>query len=107
MSDSWGGTRELWHMMLAQRGYVVISVDGRGSAWRGRDFRKITQYRLGMHETQDQIDAAKWIGTQRWADPSRIGIWGWSFGGSMTFLSDSPSRQSRTGGCTTRSAPSE
>ena len=87
VSDAWGGTRELWHMMLAQRGYVVVSVDSRGSAWRGRDFRKITQYRLGMHETQDQIDAAKWIGAQRWADASRVGIWGWSFGGYMTAMS--------------------
>ena len=86
VSDAWGGSRELWHMMLAQRGYVVVSVDGRGSAWRGRDFRKITQYRLGMRETQDQIDAAKWIGAQRWADASRIGIWGWSFGGYMAAM---------------------
>jgi dipeptidyl-peptidase-4 len=87
VNDSWGGTRTLWHMLLAQRGYVVVSVDGRGSAWRGRDFRKITQYHLGRNETRDQIDAAKWLGTQRWADASRIGIWGWSYGGYMTAMS--------------------
>jgi dipeptidyl-peptidase-4 len=87
VNDSWGGTRELWHMLLAQRGYVVVSVDNRGAAWRGRDFRKITQYHLGMHESRDQIDAAKWLGTQRWADASRIGIWGWSYGGFMTAMS--------------------
>jgi dipeptidyl-peptidase-4 len=87
VNDSWGGTRELWHMLLAQRGYVVVSVDNRGAAWRGRDFRKITQYHLGKYESQDQIDAAKWLGTQRWADASRIGIWGWSYGGYMTAMS--------------------
>jgi dipeptidyl-peptidase 4 len=87
VNDSWGGTRELWHMLLAQRGYVVVSVDNRGAAWRGRDFRKITQYHLGRYEAQDQIDAAKWLGAQKWADASRIGIWGWSYGGYMTAMS--------------------
>ena len=86
VNDAWGGTRELWHMLLAQRGYVVVSVDNRGAAWRGRDFRKITEHHLGRYESQDQIDAAKWLGTQRWADASRIGIWGWSYGGYMTAL---------------------
>jgi len=86
VSDAWGGTRYLWHQMLAQQGYVVVSVDGRGSAWRGRDFRKVTQLRLGKYESQDQIDAAKWIGSQPWADEKRIAIWGWSYGGYMTAL---------------------
>jgi dipeptidyl-peptidase-4 len=87
VSDAWGGTRMLWHHMLAQQGYVVVCVDNRGAAWRGRDFRKTTQYRLGVKESQDQIDAAKWIGRQRWADAGRIGIWGWSYGGFMSSLS--------------------
>ncbi len=86
VNDAWGGADELWHQSLAQQGYVVMVVDNRGSAWRGRDFRKTTQLRLGIKESQDQIDAAKWIGRQSWGDASRIGIWGWSFGGSMTFL---------------------
>ncbi len=86
VNDSWGGSRELWHMLLAQRGYVVVSVDNRGAAWRGRDFRKITEHHLGRYESRDQIDAAKWLGTQRWVDASRIGIWGWSYGGYMTAL---------------------
>lgn len=85
--DAWGGTRYLWHLMLAQRGYVVVAVDNRGAAWRGRDFRKVTQLRLGVLEARDQVAAAKWIGTQRWADASRIGIWGWSFGGYLTTMS--------------------
>ena len=86
VSDAWGGTRQLWHQSLAQQGYVVVVVDNRGAAWRGRDFRKTTQYRLGLKESQDQIDAAKWIGRQSWGDASRIGIWGWSYGGYMSSL---------------------
>jgi dipeptidyl-peptidase-4 len=87
VNDAWGGQRYLWHQLLAQRGYVVLVVDGRGSAWRGRAFRKVTQYALGVRESQDQIDAAKWIGRQPWGDPARVGIWGWSYGGYMTAMS--------------------
>jgi dipeptidyl-peptidase-4 len=87
VSDAWGGTRALWHQSLTQQGYVVMVVDNRGSAWRGSAFRKATQLQLGLKESQDQIDAARWIGRQSWGDASRIGIWGWSFGGSMSFLS--------------------
>jgi dipeptidyl-peptidase-4 len=87
VTDAWGGTRYLWHQSLAQQGYVVVCVDNRGSAWRGRDFRKTTQLNLGVKESQDQIDAAKWIGRQSWADAGRIGIWGWSYGGFMSSLS--------------------
>jgi dipeptidyl-peptidase-4 len=86
VNDAWGGTRYLWHQMLAQKGYVVVVVDNRGAAWRGRDFRKLTQYQLGVRESQDQIDVAKWIGRQPWADASRVGLWGWSYGGYMTAL---------------------
>lgn len=85
--DQWGGARGLWHRMLTQQGYVVVCVDNRGSSWRGRDFRKTTQYRLGVKESQDQIDAARWIGQQSWGDASRVGIWGWSYGGFMSSLS--------------------
>lgn len=83
VNDAWGGSRQLWFRMLAQEGYVVMAVDNRGAAWRGRDFRKVTQNRLGVLESQDQIDVARWLGTQSWADPARIGIWGWSYGGFM------------------------
>lgn len=86
VSDAWGGNRLLWHQSLAQQGYVVVCVDNRGAAWRGRDFRKTTQYTLGVKESQDQMDAAKWIGRQGWADAGRIGIWGWSYGGFMSAL---------------------
>jgi dipeptidyl-peptidase-4 len=86
VSDAWGSTRYLWHQLMAQRGYVVLVVDNRGAAWRGRDFRKVTQLALGVRESQDQIDAARWAAAQPWADPRRVGLWGWSYGGYVTAL---------------------
>ncbi|MDQ3520062.1 MAG: S9 family peptidase [Gemmatimonadota bacterium] len=86
VTDAFGGTRQLWHQLLAQKGYIVVSADNRGSAWRGRDFRKTTQYNLGKHESADQIDVAKWLAKRSWVDGARIGIWGWSYGGYMSTL---------------------
>jgi dipeptidyl-peptidase-4 len=82
--DSWGGTRYLWHQMLAQRGYVVVTVDNRGTGGRGAAFKKATYLKLGAVETADQLEAARYLATQPWVDGSRIGIWGWSYGGFMT-----------------------
>jgi dipeptidyl-peptidase 4 len=82
--DAWGGSRYLWHQHLAQRGYVVVSVDNRGTGGRGAAFRRATYLRLGIRETEDQVAAAHWLGRQPWVDPARIGIWGWSYGGFMT-----------------------
>jgi dipeptidyl-peptidase-4 len=84
--DAWGGRNYLWHQMLAQMGYVVVSVDNHGAAWRGRAFRKGTQLHLGIKESEDQVEVAKWLGTQPWGDATRIGIWGWSYGGYLTSL---------------------
>lgn len=86
VNDAWGGARYLWHQSLARDGYVVVIVDNRGAAWRGRAFRKITQFQLGLQESQDQIDAAKWLATRSWVDGSRIAMWGWSYGGYMTAM---------------------
>ncbi len=84
--DSWGGTRYLWHQMLAQEGYLVASVDNRGTGSRGRDFKKITYRNLGRYEAADQIAAARYFGSQPFVDEDRIGIWGWSYGGYMSLM---------------------
>jgi dipeptidyl-peptidase-4 len=72
-----------WDYLLAQNGYVIICVDGRGTGCRGEEFRKMTYLQLGKFETLDQIETAKYMGKQSYVDASRIGIWGWSFGGFM------------------------
>jgi dipeptidyl-peptidase-4 len=84
VTDAWGGSRYLWHQHLAQRGYIVVSVDNRGTGGRGRDFKKVTYLNLGERETADQIEAARYLATLPYVDASRLGIWGWSYGGYMT-----------------------
>jgi dipeptidyl-peptidase 4 len=84
VTDSWGGSTYLWHVLLTQRGYVVASVDNRGTGGRGRDWRKIIYGQLGVVETRDQTAAARHVAAQPWADPARLAIWGWSYGGFMT-----------------------
>ncbi len=84
VQNQYDGYMGSWHQMLVQKGYVVVSVDNRGTGGRGRDFRKCTQLQLGKLETEDQIAAARYLGSQSWADPNRIGIWGWSFGGYLS-----------------------
>lgn len=82
--DSWGGSTWLWHAMLTQQGYLVASVDNRGTGARGRDFRKVIYGQMGVIETQDQAAAARTIGRWGYVDSTRIGVWGWSYGGFMT-----------------------
>ncbi len=83
--DSWGGRNLLWHMMLAQQGYLVMCVDNRGTpAPRGRAWRKIFHRRAGIINSQDQANAARAIAKWPYVDSTRIGIWGWSGGGSAT-----------------------
>jgi dipeptidyl-peptidase-4 len=84
--DQWDGRGYLWHQLLAQKGYVVVCVDPRGTGRRGRDFRHVTYGQLGKVETEDQIAAAMWLGKQPWVDRARIGIQGWSYGGYMSSL---------------------
>ncbi|PWA07003.1 S9 family peptidase [Flavobacterium laiguense] len=81
--NQWGSSNEYWFMMLAQQGYIVACVDGRGTGFKGADFKKVTQLQLGKYEVEDQIDAAKVLGNYPYVDKSRIGIFGWSFGGFM------------------------
>ena len=83
--DTWGGRNALWHRMLAQQGYIVASVDNRGTpAPRGRAWRKIIYRKMGVVNSGDQAAAAQAIAKWPFVDSSRIGIWGWSGGGSST-----------------------
>jgi len=84
VTDAWGGPQYLWHQMLAQEGYVVASVDNRGTGGRGAKFMKMTYLHLGRYESADQVAAARWFGRQPFVTADRIGIWGWSYGGYMT-----------------------
>ena len=81
--NAWSSSNDYWFMMLTQQGYIVACVDGRGTGYKGADFKKVTQLELGKYEVEDQIDAAKVIGNYPYVDKSRIGIFGWSFGGFM------------------------
>lgn len=86
VKDAWTGGNYLWFQMLAQKGYIVVCVDNRGTGGRGADFKKVTYANLGKYEIEDQIETAKYLGNLPYVDKSRIGIWGWSFGGYMTSL---------------------
>ncbi len=84
VTDGWGGSNYLWYQMLAQHGYVVASVDNRGTGARGRAWRKIIYKQMGVIETHDQAAAARAVGRFPYVDSTRIGIWGWSYGGFMS-----------------------
>jgi dipeptidyl-peptidase 4 len=84
VANQWNGTNDYWFMMLAQQGYIVACVDGRGTGFKGAEFKKCTYKELGKFEVEDQIDAAKLIGNYSYVDKSRIGIFGWSYGGFMS-----------------------
>ena len=83
VNNDWNGSDDYWFQMLAQQGYIVACVDGRGTGFKGAAFKKVTQKELGKYEVEDQIDAAKVIGNYPYVDKNRIGIWGWSYGGFM------------------------
>jgi dipeptidyl-peptidase-4 len=83
--DGWGGMTYLWHLMLTQKGYVVLSVDNRGTpAPKGRAWRKSIYRQIGILASADQAAALRAVRNWPWVDSTRIGIWGWSGGGSMT-----------------------
>lgn len=86
VNDSWGGSNFYWHQLLAQEGFLVVCVDGRGTGYRGAEFKKCTYLELGKYETEDQIATAKFLGTLPYVDKSRIGVQGWSYGGYMASL---------------------
>lgn len=75
-----------WEYYLATQNYIVVCVDGRGTGARGAEFRKCTYENLNILETKDQVETARYLATQSYVDKDRIGIWGWSFGGTMTLM---------------------
>ncbi|OUS11852.1 S9 family peptidase [Nonlabens dokdonensis] len=84
VANSWYGANDFWYSMLANQGYVVVCVDGRGTGYKGADFKKVTQKELGKYEVEDQIAAARKLGEMNYIDANRVGIWGWSYGGFMS-----------------------
>lgn len=84
VNNEWHSTDDYWFMMLSQQGYIVACVDGRGTGYKGAAFKKVTYKELGKYEVEDQIDAAKVFGKYNYVDASRIGIFGWSYGGFMS-----------------------
>lgn len=86
VTNSWGGSRDFWHHHLAAEGYIVVSIDNRGTGARGKKFKDLTYANLGKIETEDQIAGAKYLEAMPFVDSSRIGIWGWSYGGYMSSL---------------------
>jgi dipeptidyl-peptidase-4 len=84
--DTWKGQNYWWFQMLSQQGYLIACVDNRGTGARGEEFKKQTYLKLGDLETQDQIEAARYLADLPYTDASRIGIFGWSYGGYMSSL---------------------
>lgn len=81
--NEWGGFREQWFRFLTEKGYIIACVDNRGTGGKGADFKKSTYLNLGKLETEDQINVASYFGKQTYIDSTRIGIFGWSYGGFM------------------------
>ena len=84
VANNWLDANDMWFMMLSQQGFIIACVDGRGTGFKGANFKKCTQKELGKLEVEDQIDAAKVLGSYTYVDKSRIGIFGWSYGGFMS-----------------------
>lgn len=86
VKNDWDSRDFFWYQTLVQKGYIIVSVDGRGTGGRGTAFRTSTYAQLGKLETEDRIAAARYLKTLPYVDPNRVGIWGWSYGGYMTAL---------------------
>ncbi len=83
VSNSWMGGNDYWYQLLQAKGYVIACVDGRGTGFKGRDFKKSTYLQLVRYESDDQIAAAEKLSELPYIDEDRTAIWGWSFGGDM------------------------
>ncbi|MBK5192182.1 MAG: S9 family peptidase [Flavobacteriaceae bacterium] len=84
VSNTYFNSNDYWYQLLADEGYIIVSVDGRGTGFKGAAFKKVTQNELGKYELEDQIEAAKKLGALEYIDQDQIGIWGWSYGGFMS-----------------------
>jgi len=82
--NAWGGNTALWNQSMAQKGYIIFSLDNRGSAGRGHLFEEPIHYNLGAVELADQREGVAYLKSLPFVDGERIGIWGWSYGGTMT-----------------------
>lgn len=96
VTNSWSagsmGQGGAFDSYLAQEGFIVVSVDGRGTGGRGSEFEKCTYLNLGNLESKDQVETALYVGSLPYVDKNRIGIWGWSYGGFNTLMSMSEGR---------------
>ncbi|MEO9851982.1 MAG: S9 family peptidase [Reichenbachiella sp.] len=86
VKNEWQGRHFMWHQLLAQKGYIVVAVDCRGTGGKSVDFKKMTYMNMGKLEAEDQVAVAKYLGTLPFVDKDRIGIWGWSYGGYISSL---------------------
>lgn len=86
VNNAFDGRDYFWHQMLAQKGYIVMCVDNRGTLYRGKSFKHSTYKQLGKLEVTDQIETAKYLATLPYVDKTRIGTFGWSFGGYLSSL---------------------
>jgi dipeptidyl-peptidase-4 len=84
VSNTYFNSNDYWYQLLADEGYIIVTVDGRGTGFKGAAFKKVTQNELGKYELEDQIEAAKKLGALEYIDQDQIGIWGWSYGGFMS-----------------------
>lgn len=84
VSNSWNSANDYWFQHLAEKGYIIVCVDGRGTGFKGAEFKKTTYLNLVKYETIDQINAAKELAKRPYINKNEIGIWGWSFGGHMS-----------------------
>lgn len=84
VTNSWMAGGELWYQFMAQRGYIVFTLDGRGTSNRGKDFEQVIHRNLGFNEMADQLSGLAYLKSLPYVDPNRIGVFGWSYGGFMS-----------------------
>jgi len=84
VTNTWMAGGELWYQYMAEKGYMVFTLDGRGTSYRGKAFEQATHRQLGTKEMEDQLKGVEYLKSLPYVDATRIGVHGWSFGGFMT-----------------------